>query len=592
MKKRFTISLLLILTLSLVLLLLGCQPKESGTTTPGQTTPEQTPAPTTPPPSTDPLVIFANGKYSAALVIPSEPTALETNAINSIKAAVKMRTRADLPILTYAEAEASDYQHLLLVGETGHPLSTALYSELGERSARAEIKDGMLVLGFKSSVSHGKVVGALVDAILASTDGVKLPYGFTLSYDALPSADNLPSYSGLQLISCGRSTTMRVGSSSVNDFNAYTDELEAVGFELISEREAMGNLFATYRGESEYVYLYYTAYASEIRIITGPLSELVAGEYKSESNAGVDPLVASIPQPDNGMGYVMRLPDGRFIVVDGGYSGDDRVYATLRALQPEGTITIAAYFVSHPHGDHQEGFIEFVKTHRNNSEVILERVIVNYGDPSRYNIDGTAGVETISDEVNWLYDTMRNYRPGVPVLKAHTGQIIDFGYGASIEILYTAEDLFPKQFPNINDSSMVIRFVAADTSVLFLADTCYLSGPILADLWGEHLQSDVMQIAHHGQWPSVEEIYHLIRAEVVLYPAVLRRLSGDLLDSRWDDQCEAVFTYAKDLYVSGDEMQILSLPYTLQNNKDAMIEFITNYVEPTEPIEPSEPVEQ
>ena len=573
MKNRRLITLLLTLALSLTLLsAIGCNDST-------QTTPEQTtPAPTTPPPS-EPLVIYADGEYRAALVVPSEPTTLEKTLATKISAAITSRTRKSVPTMTYAEAVNSNYDAYILIGENGHPLSSELSGELGARSAKAELRDGCLVFSFNQKLSAEKVAQELIDLILASGEKISIPYGYLASYDAKPDLDGLPTHRGTTELSCGKGTTMRVGLSSPTEFAAYRTELETAGFELISDREAMGNLFATYRGESIYVYLYYTAYANEIRIITGPLSELVAGEYKIESDTKVDPFVASIPQPDNGQGYVMRLPDGRFIVQDGGYSGDDRVYATLRALQPEGTITIAAYFVSHPHGDHQEGFIEFIKTHRNNSEVTLERVIVNYGDPSRYNIDGTAGVETISDEVNWLYDTMRDYRSGVPVLKAHTGQIIDFGYGASVEILYTAEDLFPDAFPNINDSSMVIRFVAADTSVLFLADTCYLSGPILADLWGEHLKSDVMQIAHHGQWPSVEEIYHLIRAEVVLYPAVLRRLSGDLLDSRWDDQCEAVFTYAKDLYVSGDEMQILSLPYTLQNNKDAMIEFITNYVE-------------
>ncbi len=571
-KKQLPI---LILALLLAGLTVGCG-VGGGTTPP--TSPIRTTTPATTPPVDNAFTVFSDGTYRAALVTPTSPTSLEKNTVARIQAALLLRTGVQIPTLTYAEAMDAPYEKLILIGETGHPASSALYEELSERSAAARIKDGTLAVGFVHKESADVVIGALVDALLASSETVSLPLGFQLSHQSLPTLSELPAYSEkTEQVTLSSKSVMRVGASSADAFSAYKAAIEAAGFVPLAEREAKGNLFATYRNEKEYIYLYYTAYAKEIRIITGPLAELVETSYKSEAKASVSPSIASIPQPDNGQGYIIRLADGRFLVHDGGYGGDDRVYATLRQLQPEGEIVIAAYFLSHPHGDHHAAFGDFVKTHGNSGEVALERVILNYGDPARYDIDGTAGVETYSDDVEWVFNTMRSYCPGIPVLRAHTGQVIDFGSGATVEILYTVEDLFPTELPNINDSSLVMRVNVAGTSVMLLADTCYASGPILADLWGDHLRSDVMQIAHHGQWPSVEEIYHLIQGEIVLYPSVLRRLSVDLLDSRWDEQCAAVFKYAKDLYVSGDALEILPLPYTVKNNKQEMIDKITGY---------------
>lgn len=575
---RFKRLWLLLSALLLICLSVGCT--NAATTTPTPSIPTTSPMPTPPattPPETD-FRVFGDGVYSAALVVPTAPTSLERSTAARIKAAILSRTGKEIPTLTYAEASGTDYERLILIGRTEHPASGALYDELPARAAAAQIKDGCLVLGFLHTGSAEIVVDSLVDLLLASGASVSLPLDLSLSYESLPSITELPAYGGqAEEVKLGDKSVMRIAASSVSAFSAYRGALEEVGFELLSERTAKGNLFATYRGEKEYIYLYFTAYSEELRIVTGPLTELAETDYSVKGTASVSPYIASIPQPDNGQGYIIRLPDGRFLIHDGGYSGDDRVYATLRQLQPEGKIVIAAYFLSHPHGDHMPAFIDFVKSHRNDPEIVLERVILNFGEPVRYDIDGTAGVETLSDEVRWFYDTMKTYRSDVPVLRAHTGQIIDFGGGATVEILYTPEDFFPAAFPNINDSSLAMRVKVADTSVMLLADTAYFSGPILADLWGDHLKSDVLQVSHHGQWPSVEEIYHLIQGEVVLYPAVLRRLSGDLLDSRWDDQCAAIFQYAKDLYVSGDTLEILPLPYTVQNNKQAMIDKIIGY---------------
>ena len=128
-----------------------------------------------------------------------------------------------------------------------------------------------------------------------------------------------------------------------------------------------------------------------------------------------------------------------------------------------------------------------------------------------------------------------------------------------------------------NDSSMVIRVNIADQSIMLLADTCYDSGPILNKTLGDHLKSDIVQIAHHGCYPSVKEIYNSIQAETILFPAMYRNVKHYVVNETWAEVMETALSYAKDIYVSGDAMEIIELPYTVQNNKEEMLEYIKNY---------------
>ena len=108
-------------------------------------------------------------------------------------------------------------------------------------------------------------------------------------------------------------------------------------------------------------------------------------------------------------------------------------------------------------------------------------------------------------------------------------------------------------------------------------NTCYKSGPIVHNLWGAYLKTDIVQIAHHGMWPSVECIYHDIAGEVVLVPNLCRYFKNHITDSRWAAVIDVALSYAKDLYVSGDKLMVHRLPYVFENNKEEMYDYIINY---------------
>lgn len=566
MIKKIFAALLLTLIFTLAV---GCSTPETPDVDTGE------PEGGTPEPPKEGFNIYKDGEFVSAIILPDGADSLETTIANRISTAILAKTKKSIPILK--ESEAPSTEGAILVGRTSAPESVAVYDALEKRSARVEITGGRLVVAFNYESCARTVASELANAISGSyANVVYIPLDFSATDDSLPADVDIPALLGAEVYSDGNDTTMSYCKADGDKFAEYCSMLDGIGFEKLSERSECGNLFATYKGEDSYLYVYYTNSTGEVRVIRGPISQLALEDYSTDTPNPCPPYITSIPQKNNGLGLIMRLPDGRFIIHDGGYSGDDKVYARLRELIPSGDIVIAAWIISHPHGDHYGAFTEFIKNHKNDESVTIERVMMNVTEERRYNIDNDEMTEDVTGDHSYIFNTIRTCIPSVPVLKVHTGQIIDFG-SATLEILYTVEDIMPKELPNINDSSLVVRLVMGDASFMLLADTCYASGPIMNAMWGEHLKSDIVQVAHHGQWPSVESIYHSIAAEVVLVPAVLSRYKYDISDTRWDEQTEAFLSYAKDLYTTCNEPIMIELPYAPKNNKAEMVEFIKNY---------------
>lgn len=525
--------------------------------------------------------IFYNKSYLCAFVYPDDADETVLEVVNTLKQSLSSITfKVVHPI---KESELSDeYKYVIYIGKTSIKESKDLYETLSEREAAAKITGDKLIIAFDNCSSGKGIVKTLEQDLKKCTDKkFRLPLDYSIEYKALPEIDALPEYKGAgnmtKDVNCGRSTYMtHVAGASLKSYSDYCKQIEDAGFSKISSNEIRNNMFSTFVGENEYIYAYYTPYNNNIRVITGPIDSLAREDYTDYDRMEIyTPFIASIPQPSQGEGYILRLNDGRFIVFDGGYSGSDRVYETLRQLE-SGDITIAAWFISHPHNDHYMAFIDFLKNHGSDKKVTLQRVIHNFADASYYDITGSAGIEKNSVDVNTVYNTIEQYAPDLPVIKAHTGQIINFG-SVKIEILYTVEDLVPKALPNVNDSSMPIRVTMHDQTIMLLADTCYNSGPIMVKLWGDYLKSDIMQVAHHGMWPSVKELYDAIQGKVLLFPNLFGNMSSFMFDTRWKSVLDTALSYADDIYISGDSLQIIELPYTTKNNKAEVLESLKNY---------------
>jgi beta-lactamase superfamily II metal-dependent hydrolase len=526
--------------------------------------------------------IFMNEEYVCRVVCPDKPTDAEREIYQNVRDRLKNATKVTPEMFTdfkaYNDTGEERAKPAILVGRTNYEESKQVYDSLCYGESRIQIVGNKLVIAF-SSMADGERLSQKFRSIVKSTASgyvsvdasVQESIYFSKLLTKLP---KYPSDEASVLDGGEGSFTVVVNKSDIEKYKAYGETLESKGYERISTRAVADNTFDTFVCDTDYVYTYFTAYDSSVRIVGGPIGMLAKENNDSGLEETYTPYIASIPQPNNGQGYIFRLPDGRFIIHDGGYSGGDIVYKTLRKLE-EGDITIAAWFISHPHGDHFPAFTDFITTYGSSGEIKIEKLMLNYAHPSAYDLSNSAGKENQSANVTKLFNKVKQSAPDLEIIKLHTGQMINFG-SVSVEVLYTVEDILPRTLPNVNDSSLVIRLNVEGQTVMLLADTCYDSGPIMNDMWGDYLKSDIVQIAHHGIWPSVESIYHSIQGETVLFPAIHANIKNDMFDERWGATINAALKYAKDIYISGDALEIIELPYTPTGNKEAVLEALKN----------------
>ncbi len=217
-----------------------------------------------------------------------------------------------------------------------------------------------------------------------------------------------------------------------------------------------------------------------------------------------------------GMSYLWHLADGRFFILDGGYftpHENERLYALLRRLQPQGPLAIAGWFFSHAHQDHFGCFIEFILKYR--TEIAIDALYYTFPsltlpEAVRFKQSDNATMREFDYTVNKILPTVKHIHP-------HTGDVFTLA-DTKIEVLFTHEDIYPEPIRSFNDTSTVLRMTVDQYSIIFLGDLHTESCRKLEAMWGKFLKADIVQVAHHGFNGSTVETYDLIAPEVALWP--------------------------------------------------------------------------
>ena len=91
------------------------------------------------------------------------------------------------------------------------------------------------------------------------------------------------------------------------------------------------------------------------------------------------PQITQVHLEDFGLSYVIRLSDGRFIIFDGGWNFEpdrNRLFECLKAGSPDEKPVIAAWILTHPHGDHYLCFLGFMEQY--GDQVVIEKFLFNF----------------------------------------------------------------------------------------------------------------------------------------------------------------------------------------------------------------------
>ncbi len=334
------------------------------------------------------------------------------------------------------------------------------------------------------------------------------------------------------------SQTVIVSETNKDEYNTYLKTLESNGFSKTFENKIDENLYAQYQNGEQLVYAYFVENLKEARIVLDNTSDITVDKfgYTSDQKSGAEIYQIGLPyktsQADQrincGMMYVIKTADNAVIVIDGGgyqqFNSEqiDNVMNILYDITDTpngGTVRVAAWYITHQHGDHIEGFSSIAKRYKDNLK--FERIF--YNSPSIH--EDTQVLFEREKTVNNLKDRIINYvEDDSPVfMQIHTGQTFELG-GVRAEVLYTHEDLTSTEdgrsmvSNDYNNSCAVVRFHFDGKSFLVLGDINAQVANLLIKSYSEKtMYSDVLQAAHHLLNP-IDNLYKYIKAPAVFIP--------------------------------------------------------------------------
>ncbi len=361
---------------------------------------------------------------------------------------------------------------------------------------------------------------------------------------------------------------------TLDEYNNYLKTYEGAGYELVFSRTAGTNHFNTYKNGTNAVTTYYMEHTSRMRLIVEPESNLfITGENKYTPT--VTPILSMIGDffGENGqqvgglMAFVIRLSDGRFLVIDGGVATEngygEKIYRTM--VEQSGgnpNVTVAGWFFSHGHTDHVGGFRALAKRYFRN--VTVENFF--------YTFISTEDAEKIENGGN-VYQMQQTeyyistYYPNAKVYKPHTGQRFELA-DATIEYFYTPDDYIQKgrtfgngSTNNFNLTSTIFSVDIGGQRIMFLGDSQVIANNETAAMYGSLLKSDIVQVAHHGGLGGTPAIYRAIDASVALFTTDDNRVESYIQNSE-ANKCLVYDLHLKEYYNAHNRVYTFELPYT------------------------------
>ena len=322
------------------------------------------------------------------------------------------------------------------------------------------------------------------------------------------------------------------------DYRDYCAKLESCGFALYSSNSANGNLFSTYFDGENIVNVSYISYKDVDKYVVRNVSYVlisVDSIRNSTLPCKAEPFEAITEANVSLVGFtalMIRLLDGRFLVIDGGMDRD-RIYNALCEQNVRGgKPVVAAWMFSHAHGDHMNGFYHTLEDHAD--DIVIERIIHSFPGESLYMpaknyMEGAPNPE--GEGMNRRNDKMHAYitekMPECKYTVAHAGQIFEYA-GVKLEVLMTSENLYKKQMFDSNMSSVVYAFTMPDGRFIALGDAVDGASKMLRKIYGKSLKCDAVALAHHAFNGGDEEMYYDMGAKVAIWPLSLE----DLIDRK------------------------------------------------------------
>ena len=615
---KFNIRLLsLLLALSMLLAcLISCAPEmpDEGTlpeTEPGSVLETETESAETDYVTPEIFDIVINGETTVKIIRPENLSAGNSyvDAAIAIRDVIENATGARPKLgddFKKANESYDDSTLEILVGTTKHDQVASVAKELsyGEYAIKA-VGNKIVIIGYSDSAVEAAVRDFTV-IVETYTNKQSASASLSIPAEALNIVEECGNAKGLNAVPVFFDATFSatstsdkaceqiiLGDATEEEYLAYLTTLEGAGYQKYTDNNISGNLFATYYSADYTVNVGYYKPYKECRIIVEPFEEKTLIGLESDNNRptvttsqvtmfGCEFKASDGSYKGNGLSLLYRLSDGSFVIVDGGHDTNSSYWASnlIAAIKSQAKdyatgkeIRIAAWFISHAHGDHMgmlhKEAAQFAK------QFTVERVIANLMSNEEINksLASAHGGNFGGSEANTT-NKVRNAAKtlGAELIQCHTGQRFYFG-DTVFEILYTVENFAPAITNALNTSSILVRSTTTDasgksTSIMVMGD---VTGPAMAicnKLYGNDLDCEIVQVAHHGYqtWGNDNAMissYKLMSPEIVLWPMGLHAYENYKNKAYNKVLWDGTNTSLQQVYVAGwnNTQHTVPLPY-------------------------------
>ena len=385
--------------------------------------------------------------------------------------------------------------------------------------------------------------------------------------------------------------------AKTDDYRSYCEKLQTQGYTVyMAERPVEGSYFVTYvnrsanNGKGIMLHVMYNAYkhastqkistqagskdtaldemfTPTLRVISSTITDNISYVHhilpekfltKQQYTKITDSKLTVVQRQSEGRGcYIYTLEDGSFVVVDGGNNAEvEEFYYVLRELHKEAhgaypssakPIRIAAWYLTHGHGDHVgllNGFASYLKS--SSYPVVLDGIITNFPSNDEIYDAHSINQKTLNKigTTSWFKGTSEGRGVYVPYYNVHTGQRFYIG-NLEFEVMFTPEDIHPWATGAFNDACTVIRLtvhahdvksgntVYANTvasskvSTMSLGDIYPRTSKSLRATYGDYLESEIMTMAHHGSGGE-GALFQLINPQIILWQNTAKSMSSQI----------------------------------------------------------------
>ena len=322
---------------------------------------------------------------------------------------------------------------------------------------------------------------------------------------------------------------------------AYEQSLVDAGYTLHQYNEVNGNSFFTYVNGDTMVHCNYFKTLREFRIVYGPKTYMGSTEPITDYEKKVTPSISIIGMTDNVLCMVYQAPDGSFVIIDGGWNDDKlmtktmnagtseeksitykrdvktdmaNLWALLESKTPEGQKPQVTWMITHADPDHICLPPVFMTNYKDKFDLNL--VVYNFPNLNEIGLEN-GNPKTFQTYIDTFINAAKNHFPNAQHMVYHTGQKL-YLPGTEIEFLFTPEDYWPHSMPWMNHTSGAWQIKVEGKTIMITGDCETGLNDQMVRVFGTHLQSDILQLNHHGANGATLNFYKVVKPTVAFWP--------------------------------------------------------------------------